>query len=111
MSIKVNPQPIITMLDPNFVSVVNDLLKDTSLNGSGIVALNFRDPTYSATDGGFHPVEIHVDSKGDVLSITDLLTSEHYPSRSSVLSSIGASNRAPSASKIACTTWNAAEVC
>jgi hypothetical protein len=71
MSIKVNPQTLITMLDPDFVSVVNDLLKDTSLNGSGIVALNFRDPTYSATDGGFHPVEIHLDSKGDVLSITD----------------------------------------
>jgi hypothetical protein len=71
MSITVNPQTKITMLDPEFVSVVNDLLKDTSLNGSGIVALNFRDPSYSATNGGYHPVEIHVNSKGDVLSITD----------------------------------------
>jgi hypothetical protein len=71
MSITVNPQTRITMLDPDFVSVVNGLLKDTSLNGSGIVALNFRDPSYSATNGGYHPVEIHVNSKGDVLSITD----------------------------------------
>ena len=71
MSITVNPQTKITMLDPDFVSVVNDLLKDTSLNGSGIVALNFRDQSYSAINGGYHPVEIHVDSKGEVLSITD----------------------------------------
>ena len=71
MSITVNPQTKITMLDPGFVSVINDQLKDTSLNGSGIVALNFRDPTYSAENGGYHPVEIHVDSKGEVLSITD----------------------------------------
>ena len=71
MSITVNPQTEITMLDPGFVSIVNDLLKDTSLDASEIVALNFRDPTYSATNGGFHPVEIHVDSKGEILSITD----------------------------------------
>jgi hypothetical protein len=68
---KMRPQTKITMLDPDFVSVVNDLLKDTSLNGSGIVALNFRDPKYSAEHGGYHPVEIHVDSKGDVLCISD----------------------------------------
>jgi hypothetical protein len=72
MPITINPQTKITMLDPGFVSVVNDLLKDTSLNDSEIVALNFRDPGYNAnTCSGFHPVEIHVDSKGEVLSITD----------------------------------------
>jgi hypothetical protein len=71
MPLEINPQTIITMLDPDFVSLVNDLLKDTSLNGSGIVALNFRDQSYSADTGGFHPVEVHVDSKGEVLSITD----------------------------------------
>ncbi len=69
--ITLNPQTSITMLNPDFVSVINEQLKDTSLNGSGIVALTFRDPTYSVENGGFHPVEIHVDSKGDILSITD----------------------------------------
>lgn len=72
MPITINPQTKITMLDPGFVSVVNDLLQDTSLDASQFAALNFRDPTYSATNGGYHPVEIHVDSKGDVLGITDL---------------------------------------
>ena len=71
MPITVNPQTRITMLDPEFVTIMNNQLRDTSLDGSEIIALNFRDPTYSATDGGYHPVEIHVDSKGDVLCITD----------------------------------------
>jgi hypothetical protein len=71
MPITVNPQTKITMLDPGFVSVVNDLLQDTSLEASEIVALNFHDPGYNADSGGFHPVEIHVDSKGDILCITD----------------------------------------
>jgi hypothetical protein len=71
MLITVNPQTNITMLAPEFVAIMNNLLRDVSLDGSEIVALNFRDPTYSAENGGYHLVEIHVDSKGDVLSITD----------------------------------------
>jgi hypothetical protein len=71
MPITVNPHTRITMLDPGFVSTINNLLKDTTLEASEVVALNFRDPTYSAENGGYHPVEIHVDSTGDILSITD----------------------------------------
>ena len=71
MSIEINPQTSITILSPDFVSVLNDLLKDTSLDASEIAALNFRDATYSAESGGYHPVEIHVDSKGNILCITD----------------------------------------
>jgi hypothetical protein len=69
--ITINPQTKITMLPPDFVVIMNNQLRNVSLDASEIVALNFRDPTYSATNGGYHPVEIHVDSKGDVLSITD----------------------------------------
>ena len=71
MPLEINPQTEITILPPGFVSTINDLLQDTSLDASEVVALNFRDPTYNATNGGYNPVEIHVDSKGDVLSITD----------------------------------------
>ena len=71
MPLVINPQTKITILPPDFVSIINDLLKDTSLDDSEIVALNFRDPTYSATNGGYHPVEIHVNANGKVLSITD----------------------------------------
>ena len=62
MSITVNPQTRITMLDPAFVSTINNLLQDTSLAESEVVALNFRDPGYNADScSGFHSVEIHVD--------------------------------------------------
>jgi hypothetical protein len=71
MTIKLNPQTKVTMLDPGFVSVVNNLLKDTSIEASEVIAMNFRDPNYSAENGGYHPVEIHIDSAGEILSITD----------------------------------------
>jgi hypothetical protein len=69
--IAINPFTTITALDPDFVSIINDQLIDTSLDAPEIVALNFRDPTYSAEHGGYHPVEIHVDSTGDILCVTD----------------------------------------
>jgi hypothetical protein len=68
---KIKPQTTITMLCPGFISILDTILNDTPHNSSEIVALNFRDSTYSAEHGGNHPVEIHVNSKGDVLSITD----------------------------------------
>jgi hypothetical protein len=68
---KINPQTKITMLDPDFVSVMNNLLKDTVLDTSDVIAVNFRDPSYSASNGGYHPVEIHVDSGGVLLCLTD----------------------------------------
>ena len=71
MSLEINPQTKITMLDPDFVSVMNNVLKDTPVNSSETIALNFRDPTYSAENGGYHPVEIHVDSNGDIQCLTD----------------------------------------
>jgi len=35
------------------------------------VILNFRDPSYSAETGGYHPVEISLTATGDLLYITD----------------------------------------
>ena len=71
MSMTVNPFTSITTLPLEFVALLDTLLKDTTINSSEIVALNFRDPTYSAENGGYHPVEIHVDFKGNILCITD----------------------------------------
>jgi hypothetical protein len=70
--IEINPFTKLSLLPSSFVSVVNHLLKDTSLDASEIVALNFKDPDYNAEScSGFHAVEVHVDSKGEILSITD----------------------------------------
>jgi hypothetical protein len=71
MPITINPQTNITMLNPDFVAIMNNQLRDVSLDASEVIALNFRDPTYSSENGGYHPVEIHINSKGDITSITD----------------------------------------
>jgi hypothetical protein len=72
MPLQINPQTRITLLPPEFVQVINVVVQSSSeaANDSGVI-INFRDQSYSAENGGYHPVEIHVDSKGDVLSITD----------------------------------------
>ena len=69
---QINPYTKLTLLDPDFVQAINDVLASSSTdsNGNGLI-ISFRDPSYSAQNGGYHPVEIHVDSKGDVLCITD----------------------------------------
>jgi hypothetical protein len=71
MPIQINPQTEITMLPLEFVQVVNSVIHDAeTTNGQGLI-VNFRDPSYSAENGGFHPVEIHLDSDGNLLSLTD----------------------------------------
>ena len=35
------------------------------------VILNFRDPTYSAERGGYHPIEISISARGQILYATD----------------------------------------
>ena len=72
MTAQINPYTKITLLDPDFVRTINNLLEsspDTS-NGNGVV-LNFRDRSYSAINGGFHPVEIAIDGDGDLIYLTD----------------------------------------
>ena len=39
--------------------------KQTTIQQAHAVTLNFRDPSYSATTGGFHPVEIRLTRCGD----------------------------------------------
>jgi hypothetical protein len=60
------------MLPPEFVKVINGVVQssDEAANGNGLI-INFRDPTYSAENGGFHPVEVHIDPEGNLLSLTD----------------------------------------
>jgi hypothetical protein len=70
MTMQINPYTKITLLDPDFVQAINNILESSSDTSNGVV-LNFRDPTYSATAGGFHPVEIAIDGDGDLTYLTD----------------------------------------
>ena len=71
MPLEINPQTRITMLDPGFVQVINSVMRSSdAANDSGVI-LNFRDPTYSAENGGFHSVELSLSPSGDLLYLTD----------------------------------------
>ncbi len=71
MTLEINPQTKITMLDPAFVQVINRVIESAdATNGDGAI-INFRDPTYSAENGGFHSVELSISPSGDLLYLTD----------------------------------------
>jgi hypothetical protein len=67
---QINPQTKITLLDSEFVSVLNERLQDTSPDAKDVIALNYRDPQYSSDSGGYHPVEIHVGPDEGIQCIT-----------------------------------------
>jgi hypothetical protein len=69
---QLNPQTKVTVLPPEFTQVIDSVVQSSpeAANGSGVI-INFRDKSYSAASGGNHPVEVHIDSKGNLLSITD----------------------------------------
>jgi len=69
MTVNSDPSLYPFMLDPGFVQLLNRLLAENDA-GEGII-FNFRDPTYSAETGGFHPVEICIDDKGVLQYVTD----------------------------------------
>ena len=71
MPLEINPQTRITMLTPEFVQVINSVIRSADApNGDGAI-VNFRDPDYSAENGGFHPVELSLSPSGDLLYLTD----------------------------------------
>jgi hypothetical protein len=57
---------------------INILFKEMSKAGidagddvENYVILNFRDPDYSSANGGYHPVEVMINSDGTIQYITD----------------------------------------
>jgi hypothetical protein len=70
MTKQINPYSKISLFDSDFVQAINNILESSSDTSNGVV-LNFRDPNYSSTKGGFHPVEIAIDGDGDLIYLTD----------------------------------------
>ncbi len=71
MALEINPFTKITMLDPEFVQVVNSVIRSADApDGDGAV-INFRDPNYCAEKGGYHPVELSISNSGELLYLTE----------------------------------------
>ncbi|MCP4992022.1 MAG: DUF2787 domain-containing protein [Colwellia sp.] len=50
-------------MSPMFTLYIADLIAPYA--NTEAVILNFRDPNYSADDGGYHPVEMRLENEGD----------------------------------------------
>jgi len=53
------------------VEVINQAIENSGKIGKEALYLNFRDPSYSPENGGFHPVEVMVSGAGVIQYITD----------------------------------------
>lgn len=62
-----SPLPVSAAL----IQLLEAILAQSGNFESSAVTLNFRDSTYSADKGGFHPVEIRIESTGEIAYITD----------------------------------------
>lgn len=58
-------------ISKQLVAIITQELKATEVDTSSGFIINFRDPDYSAESGGYHPVEISVDTQGRIQYITD----------------------------------------
>ena len=71
-------------LMPNcFYQVIEKELANVDPKNANAITLNFRDPDYSAEDGGFHPVEVRLEKQQDhwrLVYVTDFAYRGHpYP--------------------------------
>jgi len=53
------------------VHILEKELSNIECDNTQSLIINFRDPTYSATTGGYHPVEIMLNQQGVIQYITD----------------------------------------
>ncbi|GAA6203864.1 DUF2787 family protein [Thalassotalea sp. SU-HH00458] len=70
--IRIKHENLAVQMSPMFTLYIADLL--APYENEKAVTINFRDPNYSADDGGYHPVEIRLENEGDgwrFLYITD----------------------------------------
>ena len=59
MSIKINIDNLCLPVSQKLITYIEQLITDH--DNCQAITLNFRDPTYSADAGGFHPVEIRLE--------------------------------------------------
>ena len=67
----INAKSLPWPLDKRLINLLQQEIGATGASPSSGVVVNFRDPDYSATTGGYHPVEVSVAADGCVRYITD----------------------------------------
>ena len=71
-----NPIPI----SQQFIELLEAEINSSGIDSQQGVIINFRDPDYSSTEGGYHPVEVMVSATGRIQYVTDFAyVGSHYP--------------------------------
>ena len=68
---KIKEDALALPIEKTLVALIEGVLAEKGVTCSQCVILNFRDPSYSAKEGGYHPVEIMLDKNGLIQYITD----------------------------------------
>jgi hypothetical protein len=63
MPIRIKHEGLAVPMSPMFTLYIADLLAPHEKEKA--ITINFRDPSYSADDGGYHPVEIRLENEDD----------------------------------------------
>jgi len=58
-------------IEKAFIAILETEMNKNESQYDNYCILNFRDPTYSARTGGYHPVEIMINKQGMIQYITD----------------------------------------
>lgn len=67
----IDPKKCPYRLNSSLTVMLNLELQKLNHEPDSDVILNFRDPGYSAENGGFHPVEVMLRASGEIAYITD----------------------------------------
>ena len=65
---RIHYEDIALPVSKQLAEALAELLTKKSLTGDS-VTINFRDPNYDAENGGFHPVEIRLEKRGEVWNV------------------------------------------
>ena len=63
MTIRIKHEGLAVPMSPMFTLYIADLL--APFENEKAVTINFRDPNYTADDGGYHPIEMRLENDGD----------------------------------------------
>ena len=77
MNTQQNGYPV--AISQQLVAIIDKEIETSNVDTGEGVILNFRDPDYSAESGGYHPVEICVNSQGRIQYITAYSSESCHP--------------------------------
>jgi hypothetical protein len=79
-NLKINIESCPIPVSCQFVQILETEIEKSKVDPSHGIVINFRDPDYSSSEVGYHPVEVLISATGHIQYITDFAyVGTHYP--------------------------------